>query len=329
MCSIPAPQTITRRLADPHTYLSTFSDRHLNPDRFEQLAIQGVACLLHLPFVCADHVGPTPRYHASWLGSGAGPTKAPPGPDGVAATPEMCLVIDATLNTGANQWAREFAPCLRHTQDVVSRRRLPANRVYGALLAPTLNRDTFNSIKTSNRRSAPKVVPIEAALLAQALEASIFAFTIRHLEVRNLFRILTECVDAAPSVAEFRREATRRVKDWRTSVLKLEKSTVIAIRAYETMIRLTRRLGRSFVSDSEVLIDLEKDPFVQQYVKMGSLKLDTGLIRESLESESLGVFAPERVLPTDETILCPVSLWDFEFRSRRRLDKVKSISARI
>jgi len=261
-----------------------------------------------------------------WYGSGAKATLAPQGQDGDAVSPELCLIIEASLTTGAKQCTREFPQCLRHVQDFARRRRRSHDHVFGLFVTQTLHTDTFNAVKSSNDQRTLKIVPMEAALMGQSLKAAALAFTMRHLEVTQLLRGLTMCVKDTTTLRAFRQRARKHIEDRKASVLSTEKTTVMAIKAYEAIHQLARTPGAHLISDGQVLIHLEKDPFVQDYLKHARAgKLDPEFIRECLKSESLAVASP--ALPGKEFVLRPVSCWDYRFRSDRRVTRVRSASS--
>ena len=321
MFSMPSPQELSRRLDDVSTYLGGFPPRQRSL-HFEELVTQSVASLLQVSYFSSDKPRGRGCSGVMWYGSPTTARLAPQGQDGDAMSPELCLVIDASILTGTKQCTSEFPQCLRHTEDLARRRR--SRDVVGLFVPQTLHVDTLRAIQASNHQRPVKIVPMEASLIACSLEAASLAFTMRHLEVRRLLKTLLACVEEAATVRAFRQDARRRVGEWKREVLRTEETTVVAVKSYEALTALLRARPGTLVSASEVLFRLENDPFVNEYFKQAGTKLRRELIRESLESESLAVVSP--LLDADDFVLSPVSFWEYHFRSRRKLSRVREIA---
>jgi len=246
-------------------------------------------------------------------------SKAPGGgPDGIARAHDFCVVLEATLKPGPTQWSQEFNQCLQHAQDLADTNGLQSRDVLTVLVAPSIHRYTYRAIKTLNPTNEFKVALVTTPCLRIAVETADLAFTLRHLEVRELLRKLIEQLADSSNENDFSRMAVAATGNWQKSVLRLELATALALKSYSAMVKL----GRGYVGAGEILAELTIDPSLQAYLEKVEGRLDTGEIERSLVQESLGkvlVRDPRQ----DEAILCPVPVLDFKGRCQRRLQAVE------
>jgi len=313
MVSMP---TLLTRLKDVDNYLSR-QHSSVRSALFERLICQAFAALLHLPFFDARHDDSTQPYRVTWFGTERPPAKTPRGPDGRALAHGFCLGIEATRKTTPKQWSQEFNECLEHAHYIAQQTGKEPQNVYSVLVTTTVHVRTFRAARAQNERNDHKIVLMEVETLRKALETASMAFTMRHLEVRELVRNLLGCLADASSVDSFRKRTRAYMPTWETKVLKLELSAALAVKSYEAMIRV----GRKHVAVSEILTSLTRDNAIDMYLRRIDEPLGISVIARSLKQESLGAVVGK--LPDDEELFCPVPLADFRSRCQRRLRAVE------
>lgn len=314
-----AARTILRRLKRYNQYLSNFP-RNQRSIYFEKLIAEAFAGILNLPFYSSNNDDANVRHRVTWYGSDIGPSAAPPGPDAVARAYDFQILIEPTLKTGSNQWSQEFAACIRHGITYVNQQGLTPTEVYVTLVAPKLHIDTLRSIRQQPRPQL-NVIPIEVSSLIDILGTSILAFSMRHLELRNLFNQIRVCVDHSSSVRKFHESSRDEISRWRKDVLQLEKQAFIGVKSYEAM----RRIGRRHIGTSEILSRLQKHPFVTQYLKIVGERIMPAHIQQSLIQQSLASQVGK--LPDGEELFCPVPRVDFKGRQEKLIKAVEGVSS--
>jgi len=297
----------------PFGYLNDF-DKALRPTRFEELAVEAFAGLLHVVFYDAPTEDAEQVLRATWRGGGPDTRNAPGNAaDGLIRAAGFFILVEATLREKSDQWAREFAQVVRHAkQETKSLDTDPAD-VYCVLVAPTVFDDTFESTRSYNERSPHKIIPLELKPLAHAVETSAMALTIRHADVRRLLIRLVECLAACSDVGSWRRQVQGCVSAWRSEVLAQEKTTTIALKSYEAMIRS----GQERMAMSEILLFLNRDRTLQAYLKRLRVSVDPKLVEGSLVQESL-VAETKKIDLTGDIFFVPIPLTDFCARCDRR-----------
>jgi hypothetical protein len=177
-------------------------------------------------------------------------------------------------------------------------------------------------VRAANPDIPYKIVPVELDTLAVAVETSMLAITIRHIEVRSLFQKILDCVSNRASLSKFRTDARRIARDWQKEVLESEKRATLAVKSYGVMLGT----GRQHVGVFEIEAGLAGDASVKRYFQALHAQLAPKLIADSLLSESLGKFIQK--LPTNnEDVFCPVPLSDFKSRCARRQAAVEAAHA--
>jgi len=283
---------------------------------FERLIVHTFASILNLPFYSRDNDDANQKHRATWLGSDAGPSAAPPGPDGVIRAYDFQILTEPTLKEGANQWSQEFAPCIRHGRTYVNQQRLTPTEVYVILVAPKLHVDTFRSIHAQSK-SQPNVIPIEVSSLVDILGTSILAFSMRHLELRKLFNQIHNCVRSSNSIRKFCEHSSDAISTWQRHVLRLEKAAFIGVKSYQAM----KKIGRNHVGTSEILSRLQTHSYVLQYLKIIGESIQPSYIEESLIQQSLASQVGET--QEGEELFCPVPSVDFTGRQQKLIKAVE------
>ena len=311
-------RTILRNLKNYNQYLAQFHQSQRST-YFEKLIAEAFSNILYLPFYTSDNDDPNIPYRLTWQGIINSVSKAPQGkPDAIAYCYNYYLIIEATLKTGANQWALEFAQSIRHCEDFCNQNGIQQKDVFVLIVCTKLFRDTYRSIK-NNPRQEYKLVPIEVSDLAKIFQASILAFTLRHLELRRLFHQISDCIRDSSSVRDFSESVDSSITRWQKDVLKLEKNAFIGVKSYEVM----RKIGRTHIGMSEILQKLQRHPIVNQYFNIIGEKIRSDTIGDGLVQQSL----VSRLTPTyeGEELFEPVPCVDFKGRGLRLIDTVMRI----
>lgn len=284
--------------------------------------MQSFAAALHLPFYDRGSDQNQVSHRVVWAGSDKGSLRALPGlPDGIAYAHEFCVVIEATRMTGTRQWSQEFCQCLRHARNVAATTAMGPQNVYTILITEHTHDDTYTAVRSRNRRCDFCVLPLETDLLARVLETSILAFTLRHLDLRDLVNDMLGCLERSTDACDFRRRADTAARAWQKKVLDFEKPVVVAVKSYEAMLRI----GRDHVGVGEILAHLLKHPVLRRYFRIMESEMRPETIVASLQSESLGSVCGR--LLTGEELFCPVPLSDYKSRCARRQAAVEEANA--
>lgn len=320
---MPSARTILRYLKKHSEYLNNFcqSDRSIY---FEDLIGQAFSHILYLPYYTRNDNDTNISFRVTWQGDINHPCSAPPGPDTIACCYDFNLLIEATLKTGANQWTQEFASSARHCEDFINQNRIQSRDVYIILVTPKLHRDTYRSIHQHPEQKFNFVL-VEVSTIAKILETSILAFTMRHLDLREIFDKFRKCIKESPSLDNYYKSSEELLTEWQESILKREKYVFIGIKSYKAMRIIEKESRRKSMVANEIFKKLQNHPFVTQYLKIAHDKL----LGETIENSILqGGFAREagHIISSDEKIFEPVSYEDFKGRELRLIKEVERIS---
>jgi len=313
------PQTILENLKDIDQYLAQFHQSQQSM-YFEQLIAEAFSYILYLPYFTSDNENTNNLHRVTWQGSVNSVYRSPRGkPDAIAYCYDFNLIIEATKNTGVNQWAKEFAQAIRHCQDFCSQACIQQKDTIVLLICTKLHRDTYISIKNNPKREY-KLIPIEASGLFKILETSILAFTMRHLELRRLLNQISEYIKSSSSLDDFQSAEHKLISNWQENVLKVEKNTFVGIKSYEAMCQT----GRTNVSAGDILSILIKNPIVHQYFEIIHDKPSVSYIEEGLLGQSLGILIG-KTLKDEEPLFEPVHSADFKARGKRLIEEAEKI----
>ena len=298
-------------------YLAKFSPKEST--HLEKLITEAFSRILDLPFYSIDNENTKRRYRVTWQGSISSVTKAPPGPDGIAYCYGFYLIIEATRRLGANQWALEFSPAVRHCEDFCIRNGLKPSDVCAVLVCTELHKDTYRSIK-SHPKSDYRLVPMEVSEVIKILETSILAFTMKHLDVRKILKKISKAVRKTSSLRNFKHRLNTEISNWQKDIFDDEKSAFTGVRSYEVM----RKSSRRETALSDILRTLQKHPTVKEYFDILGESLDAELIEDSLRQQSLAYFVGSTYEPEDD-LYAPVLQVDFKGRNNRLVKEIMRI----
>lgn len=319
---MPSGRTLLSRLKNMRDYLDQYPQSH-HSARFEELICQSFAVSLHLPFYNVDNDDTSVENRVVWFGRDNPISKSPHGSDGVAYSHNFCIVIEATMKTGTNQWSQEFHRCLQHAKDVANDTGLDEKDVYVAFIVTKIHNNTYNSVRSHNQRGNPKIAVKLVDNLIVALETSYLAYTMKHVELRALMHELISCLSNSQNTSDYEDRSKNCVNNWQKDVLGMEKNTFLAIRSYRAMIKDPAEQ----LAMSEIYTRLSRDTVIRCYFNKifmgGFFDLDPYEIPKCLEQESLGSIIGKHY--TGEPILCPVPFLDFQSRCQRTLKEVERI----
>jgi len=285
---------------------------------FEKLIAEAFSKILYLPFYTIDNDDPNVTHRLTWQGSINPISKAPKGkPDAIAYCYNYYLIIEATLRTGSSQCAKEYAQSIRHCEDFCNHSKIPPKDVYVLLICTELHKDTYRTLKNNLGTEESKYIPIKVSELEKILQASILAFTLRHLDLRGLFHQIYKCIIKSSSLMAFSKSVNNSITGWQKDMLEIEKNAFIGVKSYEAM----QKIGRNQISTSEILHKLQKHPIVKQYFKIIDDKIGIKIIEESLLQQSFA-----RLIPGfNEELFSPIPCEDFKSGSMRLIDAVMKI----
>lgn len=291
------------------------------PAAFEYLIANVFSQIFDLPFQSKDNEDSTVSNRVIWYGSIDKKTKtiskSPPGSDAICYAYGYNILIESTLRSGTGQWRKEFVESLKHYDSFVCDNRLDKKEVYLAFVVPKLHRDTYTGFKQKVSEGY-NIIFLENTSLAKIGNITKLIFTVRHLDMQLLFDRLIRKLRASSSFNGFRSELNKTISEWGKDVLKSEKTVFFGLKSYEAM----KNTGRKVVGTSDILLILERDNKVKQYIKMLDEGDLTSFIRDGLISEKLACLIPA----PGEDLFCRVNYKDFNARGGRVIRAVEGIN---
>lgn len=290
------------------------------PAAFEYLVSNAFSQLLFLPFQTKDNEDNTIRHRVIWYGSvkkNKTISPSPAGPDTICYAFSYYILIECTLRHGANQWRKEFVESIKHFNSFIKNSKVDKKDVYLTLAIPKLHKDTYTGFKQKANEGI-NIILIESPCLARINDISKMAFTVRHLDIRQLFNNLTNKLRESTSFDKFRNEINQHISEWGKDVLKREKTVFFGIRSYAAM----KKAGKNIVGTSDILTNLFRDRIFNNYLKiLGGGDL-TSYIKDGLLKEKLACL----VTTPDEDLFCKVKSIDFRERGFRFIKAVEDIN---
>lgn len=312
-------RTILRNLRNLEDYLTLVLPSEKSA-YFEKLIAETFSNILYLPFYTSDNDDPNITHRLTWQGSIIPVSKAPPGkPDAIARCNNYYLIIEATRKTHASQCSQEYASSIRHCEDFCNQNRILPKSVFVLLICTKLHTDTYRTIKNNSGEEKSKFILIKVSELEKILQTSILAFTLRHLELRKLFYKINDCIKDSSSLKAFSKSVDSSITEWQKEVFILEKNAFIGIKSYEVM----RKIGKNYISTSEILQKLQKHTIVKQYLNIIDDNISIKAIEDSLVQQSFAA----RLATTyyGEGLFDTLPYEDFKSRGLRLIDAVKKI----
>jgi len=306
--------------------LSKYLKRYHNNDQpaaFEYLVASVFSQIFYLPFQSKSNEDNNINHRVIWYGDVDKKrktiTKSPSGPDSICFAYGFYILIESTLRGDvAEQWRREFVESLKHYDNFVKNVNPDKKDVYLVLVAPTFHKDTYTGFK-QKANEGYNIILLEGSSLAKIGEISKIAFTIRHLDLRQLFTDIVSVLRESTSFDRFKDHLNKSISEWREDVFKKERTIFFGLKSYEAM----KKIGRSIVGTSEILSNLYKDSKFNHYIKILGIGDLTPYVREGLLSERLA-----RLVNTpEEDFFCRVNNSDFKARGLRLIKAVERINA--
>lgn len=313
------PRTVLTKLKHYDQYMQNIPRGQQRSAWFEDLIARTFSQVFHLPYFNRNNDDTSIAHRVVWNGI-PNCCASGNGADGIIYAHEFYSLIEPTLKHGALQWAQEFASALRHYNNFVREQGLERDDVYLLLVTPEIFVDTYESFKTKQHEGY-NLVLIEVQTLITMLETARLAFTIRHLELRKLFRKLKALSASSSSLQHYKETTGEYMKRWRDEVLHLEKQSFLAIKSYEAMKEILRGRTRNHVSIEEIKIRLRKDPTFKQYTALINEPINTAKILACLRSESLGYRIDD---DCDDPLFVPVPIVEYKSRFNRKLKVVEA-----
>ncbi len=293
---------------------------------FEKKIAEIFSHLLNLPFHTKNNDDKTKIHRVIWHGNIDPVSKAPGGfSDILAFCYNFYLVIETTLNTSSDQWAREFATSIKHCEKFCSNNKIHSKDVFILLICQKLNMDTFRSLK-NNPKSEYKFVPIEISCLINVIETLNLAFTMRHLEFQRLFHQILYSLKESDTLDNFKNLVDNSIKIWQQDVLKTEKSAIIGINSYRAMHDIGNKDSRKYFSIGEIQDKLFKYSNIIRYFEIVQSKLQLLDIENSLLEQSLGIISGRILQEDNEPLFEPVYIKDFKGRSIKLIKAAEDIN---
>jgi len=312
-------RTILENLKNLNQFLGKFHQSKQSA-YFEKLIAEVFSHVLYLPYFTSDNEDINTPHRLTWQGQNDPISGAPRGkPDAIAYCSDFCLIIEATLKTGANQCSQEFAQSIRHRENFCSQTAIQQKDAIVLLICTELHIDTYRSIRSSPRQEY-KLIPIQVLELVKILETSILAFTMRHLELRLLLNGISNLVQESPSLDDFQRNVDGLLANWQKEVLNGEKCAFLGVKSYEAICQI----GRTNVNAAEILSLLLNNSIVKRYFDIIHDKPTIPYIEESLIKQSLGVAIGKTT--KDELIFERVHSADFKARGLRLIKAVEEVN---
>lgn len=277
------------------------------PARFENLSCRSFSYFLKLPFYDQETDDTSKQYKIVWRGIERTWIRAPGGADGIARAHGFCVVIEATLQRGREQWSQEFAPCVNHYDTFLNNEGLSSTECYLMLLVTELNDYTFTSIKQKVNEGCRFII-LNASALASIMETYSLAFTATHSDLQVLLNDIIYCCKLSTDKDDFLQRLAEAIKHWKNEVLYKEQRVFVGARSYRSLYKL-----RGFGSLSEILSELYGDSIVMEFFTHLGRRLETKDIETSLEEERLAYKAQK--VPGD-IIYVPVPFRDVEGRAK-------------
>jgi hypothetical protein len=271
---------------------------------------------MHLPLYTIDSDDPSTKYRVVWYGDirSSPPKYAPSGRDAIIYAHNNFVLIEATRKEGKRQWSQEFSRALNHRDDFVGGNENKREKTYIVLVTTKLDKDTYNSIKTKE-----KFIPLQIDSIQKILKTSVLAFSIKHLEVINLFVDIEEILRDSESLKNYLSRVDKCLDNWQEKILNKEKKLFIGIKSYEALVRSSGNL----MSAGEILLKLKKNPIVRQYFNLIEEEISFEIMEKALIEESLGCLT--RTI--QEKFYYPVPKEDFKGRAKRIIKAVEDANA--
>jgi len=301
-------------------YLDRFAQEE-QPDAFEFLVASAFKHAFHLPFqteITKDDKEKNRVIWHGWIDKNSGKIhKSDSGQDATCFAYGFYILLESTLiGNSRRQWRREFMQAITHYENFLAHGNLSKEDVYTMLVAPDFHNDTYVGFK-QKAVDGINIMIMKAAELGKLSEICKKIRTLRHLDLRHLFKKMVTKLCESTSLAYFKKDISKCIAEWEEDLIRQEKTVYFGLKSYEAM----KKVGRDIVGASEIMSNLDKDKRFERYIK----KLGEGdlskLIKEALLNEKLARI----VLSPREDFFCKVEESDFRARGLRLIGAVERI----
>jgi hypothetical protein len=316
-------QELLQYLKNIDQYYALIPQSENRAAHFEQLISKSISEIFKMKYFCLENDNKTIPYRLVWYGSDhhpIHPAQIEGKPDAIARCHNFFLIIEATLKTEGKQWNQEFGSSVSHLDNFISEEGCNKNQTYILLITKEISNYTYNSVKNHPRMDC-KFIPLELSILAQILETSISAFTLKHFEIRQLLMEIPKLIENSTDLNDFREQLKNQIIYWKRDIFGKESNTIIGLKSYEAM----KQTKRTFVGESEILQMLENSEEITQYLKIIGKQINARMIEDSLICQSL-IANKTTNIEDGETMYQPVPYIEYKDRACRIIKNIKRIN---
>ncbi len=309
-------------LMDIDTYLALTPPGQKESTYFEILIAKAVAEIFKIPYFCVDNDDVTICYKVVWNGTSRSQiTPAPGGKcDAFARCHDFYLAIEATSKPGTNQWTQEFASSISHLEEMISKKICSRTNSYILFVAKKISDDTFLSLKRHPQGDL-KFIPLNLASFAKILKTTEMAYTIKHLDIRQLLLDVPKILRESENVNDYEYRLNNHVVNWRKEIFKRESNAIVGIKSYEIM----RSMNRQYIGESEILSKLLQSNDIVEYLNAIGEKITAQRIEDSLEAQNLIAGRMLNSALDGDMFFQPVPYFAYKERQCRIIKLIKTI----
>jgi hypothetical protein len=315
-------QEILNFLRDIDSYLKLVPSDQKESIYFEILIAKAVAAIFKIDYFCSDHDDVAIPYRVVWNGTSRYPMEVEHDMcDASARCHNFYLTIEATLKTDANQWTQEYASSVRHLRFFMRTVGCSTKQSYILFVAKEISEDTFNSLKKHPETDC-KFIPINLPSFAEILATTEMAYTIKHLDIRQLFFEIPKIIEISTDVQDFRIKLYNHVINWKKEVFNKEANAIVGIKSYEVM----RKINRTLIGESEILEQLSQADDITEFLSIIGKNIDAQMVEESLVNQALIAGKTQTYDIEGEIMYQPVPYFAYKDRQCRIIKTIKAIN---
>jgi hypothetical protein len=227
-----------KTLAEIESYLSS-KPKGKEGIYFEKIVSEAIAYTVKLPYYTNDQTSISHTYYVKWYGKNNPIEKAQgSNPDIKVICHNFHLIVEATIKTETTQCSQEYSQALRHFNEHIRQNQMKRNDGYILFITKFLHEDSYNAIYILNNdpnNLSYRFVPIDYPNLIKILEISSIAFTMMHVDFRDLLNDIIFTIQHSPTLSIFQKNINKKINDWRKKVLEREKSACLGFITYELL----------------------------------------------------------------------------------------------
>ena len=140
------------------------------------------------------------------------------GPDMEVSFPDIHVVPEVTMRTGADQERYESLPVIRHVEDFI--RKVTYEETYGLFVAPRIHRDTIVKFFMAWKQGgfygeSVKIVPLTVAQFREVARSYSTRRDFQPAELLRLFEQIGETLQGARSPQQWQDEIPAAIENWK------------------------------------------------------------------------------------------------------------------